>query len=62
MSYERPEDYHNLPFEPTNPYRHTLICRAKACVHNDGKEPICKQDLGLEIEENGFCIHYIRRC
>ena len=35
-----------------------LICRAKKCIHNIEHKALCGADAGLEIEDNGRCIHY----
>ena len=35
-----------------------LICRAVTCKHNISAEVLCGLDFGLEIEDNGSCIHF----
>jgi len=37
---------------------HVLICRAVKCRHNLERKPLCTLDMGLEIEEDGRCIHF----
>jgi len=37
---------------------HVLICRAVTCRHNLERKPLCTMDMGLEIEDDGRCIHF----
>lgn len=52
MSYEQIETVPN-----DNTWK-LLICRAKSCNHNIDHECLCGLDFGLEINDDGTCLHY----
>jgi len=45
---------------PCNNEWKRLICRAKTCKHNINDRCLCGLDFGLEINEDGTCLHYTK--
>ena len=51
----RQEEMNTIPNDNTIKI---LICRAVKCRHNLERKPLCTLDMGLEIEDDGRCIHF----